>query len=99
MRGVAKPMRVNTGYSRFLQVSHSRRNTQTRLCVDTGTPRSEVQGKDDEGFEDKMRRMTTLLFEQTERGVELDTVIRERLEALGLAKLSGLSHRQPDPKG
>ena len=44
---------------------------------------AEVQGKDDEGFEDKMRRMTTLLFEQTERGVELDAVIRERLEALG----------------
>lgn len=44
---------------------------------------AEVQGKDDEGFEDKMRRMTALLFEQTERGVELDAVIRERLEALG----------------
>ncbi|MDP3510195.1 MAG: class I SAM-dependent DNA methyltransferase [Candidatus Melainabacteria bacterium] len=43
----------------------------------------EVEDDDDEVFEDKMRRLTTQLGEQMTRGAELDSVIRDKLGALG----------------
>lgn len=44
---------------------------------------AEAQEDDDEDFDDKMQRLTAQLFKQTERGAELDSLIREKLEALG----------------
>ena len=44
---------------------------------------AEVTDDDDEAFADKMQRLTAQLGEQMARGVELDTVIREKLGALG----------------
>jgi type I restriction enzyme M protein len=40
---------------------------------------------DDETFVEKMERLTALLAEQTAKGAELDSLIREKLGALGYA--------------
>jgi type I restriction enzyme M protein len=44
---------------------------------------SEVTEDDDEPFEEKMRRLTTALRQQVERGSELDSAIEENLKQLG----------------
>lgn len=44
---------------------------------------AEVEEDDDEAFADKMQRLTAQLSEQMARGAELDTLIREKLKALG----------------
>ena len=46
---------------------------------------AEATDDDDEAFNEKMERLTTQLAEQMARGVELDGVIREKLEGLGYA--------------
>ena len=42
-----------------------------------------MEDDDDEAFNDKMERLTAQLAEQMAKGAELDTVIREKLGALG----------------
>lgn len=44
---------------------------------------AEAQGEEDEAFEDKMQRLTSQLGEQTKRGAELDSMIREKLGVIG----------------
>ncbi|SCC92465.1 putative type I restriction enzyme HindVIIP M protein [Thiomonas sp. X19] len=46
---------------------------------------AEVVDDDDEAFNEKMERLTTLLAEQMAKGAELDAVIREKLGGLGYA--------------
>ena len=40
---------------------------------------------DEEAFSEKMERLSAQLADQMARGADLDTVIRERLEAIGYA--------------
>jgi type I restriction enzyme M protein len=47
--------------------------------------RAETADDDDETFNEKMDRLTTQLAEQMAKGVQLDSVIRHKLEALGYA--------------
>lgn len=44
---------------------------------------TEVEDDDDEVFADKMQRLTVQLAGQMANGAKLDTVIRDKLEALG----------------
>jgi type I restriction enzyme M protein len=44
---------------------------------------AQVEGDDDEAFNDKMERLTAQLAKQMAKGAKLDTVIREKLGALG----------------
>ncbi|MDE2128699.1 MAG: SAM-dependent DNA methyltransferase [Betaproteobacteria bacterium] len=46
---------------------------------------AEAVDDDDEAFNEKMERLTTLLAEQIAKGAELDAVIREKLGGLGYA--------------
>ena len=46
---------------------------------------AEAVDDDDEAFNEKMERLTTLLAEQMTKGAELDAVIREKLGGLGYA--------------
>ncbi|MDR0771270.1 MAG: type I restriction-modification system subunit M [Burkholderiales bacterium] len=51
---------------------------------------AQAQDKDDEAFDEKMRRLTAQLGEQMARGAELDSVIREKLRALGYGLNGGM---------